>query len=178
MLKRLVLIAVVFAVFAAIPASALDFDEKQFYGQGILALPIGSFGDFANIGLGAGFGILVPHTPEFSFRGEISYIYFTTEDIPEADVSASLIPITVLAQYNLTDSKAYLLGGLGFAIAKASVDFTTTIPGFDSSYSGSSTEFGLTLGGGFKLSDNFNLEGRFNLISDANSISVNAVYLF
>ncbi len=177
MLKRLMLIAVVFAVFAAIPATALDFDAKQFYGQGILALPLGTFGDIANNGIGAGIGMLVPHTPELSFRGEISYIYFSTESIPEADVSASLIPITVLAQYNLTNSKAYLLGGLGW-IAKASVDFNTTIPGFDSSYSGSSTEFGLTLGGGFKMSPNFNLEGRFNLISDANSLSANLVYMF
>ncbi len=86
--------------------------------------------------------------------------------------------ITRLAQYNLTNSKAYLLGGLGLAIAKASVDFNTTIPGFESSYSGSSTEFGLTLGGGFKMSPNFNLEGRFNLISDANSLSANLVYMF
>lgn len=178
MLKRMIMIAAVFAVFTSIPASALDFDQKTMYGQGILAMPMGNFGDFAKIGVGAGVGVLVPHTPELSFRGEVSYIYFTTEDIPDADVSASLIPITVLGQYNLTDSKAYLLGGLGFAIAKVSVDFDTGIPGFDGSASDSSTEFGLTAGAGFNMSPKFNLEGRFNMISDANSLSVNAVYSF
>ena len=183
MLKRIFLFAALVTVLAATPAAALDFEQKEWYGQGILALPMGTFGDFASLGIGAGIGLLVPHSPEFSFRGEISYIYFTTEDISfldeSADVSASMIPITALAQYNLANSEIYLLGGLGLAIAKLSIDYPA-IAGFTSAGSGSdsSTEFGITLGAGTKLNPNLSLEARLNLISDANSISANLGWFF
>lgn len=181
MLKRLMLLTVAVAMLAAVPASALDFEQKAWYGQGVLALPMGNFGDFAKIGVGGGLGLSVPHSPELTFRGEVSYIYFTTEDIPNADVSASLIPILALAQYNMDSSSAYLLGGLGFAIAKLSVDYTETVPGFGTFSAGgsdSSTEFGLVVGAGFNLSPTMTLEGRFNVISDANSLSANLGWWF
>jgi len=179
MLKRLVLLTATIAILAAVPASALDFDQKAWYGQGILALPMGNFGDFAKIGFGGGLGLKVPHSPELDFRGEVSYIYFTTEDVEDFDVSASQIPILALAQYNMDSSSAYLLGGLGFAIAKSSFDYTgpETIFG-DISDSGSSTEFGLVLGAGFNLSPTMTLEGRFNVISDANSLTANLGWWF
>lgn len=176
MLKRLVLILALLSVCAALPASALDFTQKQMYGQGVVALPMGNFGDIAKIGFGAGFGLLVPHTPELSFRGEISYIYFTTEDFGDADVSASQIPVLVLGQYNLTDSKAYLLGGLGLAFSKASVDYGDTF-GLGE-VSDTSTDLGLVAGAGYKLQPNLTLEGRFNLVSDAGSLGLNVVYWF
>ena len=184
MLKRLVLLTAMIAILAAVPASALDFDQKQMYGRGVLALPMGNFGDFANLGIGAGLGMLVPHTPNISFRGEISYIYFTTEDFSfageSADVSASMIPVNALIQYNLTDSKVYLLGGLGLAFAKLSVDFPSTSDlGFGStSSSDTSTEIGVTLGAGTQLKSTLGLEGRLSLISDANSISGNLIWWF
>jgi opacity protein-like surface antigen len=186
MFKRMLLITALLSVIVALPAAALDFDQKQWYGQGIVALPMGNFGDIANFGFGAGVGMLVPHTPELSFRGEISYIYFTTEDVEgfdgaeDIDVSASMIPITALAQYNMKDSEMYLLGGLGIAIAKASVDYPESVDtfGFDASYSDTSTEFGLTLGAGYHVKPGMTLEGRFNVISDANSLSVNLGYFF
>ena len=181
MFKRIALLTAVLAIVSAAPASALDFDQKAWYGQGILALPMGNFGDFANIGFGAGLGLKVPHSPELDFRGEVSYIYFTTEDIPDADVSASLIPILALAQYNMDSSSAYLLGGLGFAIASVSIDYNVDVPGvgtFSGSGSDSSTEFGLVVGAGFNLSPTMTLEGRFNLISDANSLSANLGWWF
>ncbi len=178
MFKRMLLITALLSFIVALPAAALDFDQKQWYGQGIVALPMGNFGDIANLGFGAGVGMLVPHTPELSFRGEVSYIYFTTEDFGDVDVSASLIPITALAQYNMKDSELYLLGGLGIALAKASIDYGTEFPGFDGSDSDTSTEFGLTLGAGYHVKPGMTLEGRFNVISDANSLSVNLGYFF
>lgn len=174
MLKRFFLIVTTLAILAAVPAAAFDFDQKQFYGQGILALPMGDLGDLANIGFGAGFGIAVPHTPELSFRGELSYIYFTTEDFPGADVSVSMIPLVFLTQYNLPNSKAFLLGGLGLTFGKASVESTTT----DFENSDTSTDFGLALGGGYAFTPKFGLEARLNIVSDANTLSLNGVYRF
>ena len=63
MFKRMLLITALLSVIVALPAAALDFDQKQWYGQGIAALPMGNFGDIANFGFGAGVGMLVPHTP-------------------------------------------------------------------------------------------------------------------
>ncbi len=174
MIKRLFLIAAAVALLVSLPAAAVDYQQKEWYGNGVLAFPTGDFGDIANFGIGAGIGVLVPHTADISFRGEISYIYFTTEDFEGADVSASMVPIMVLAQYNLKDSQAYLLGGLGLAFATAKVEFDT--PGYDDS--DTSTELGLTLGGGFQMQPNLGLEGRLNLISDANFISINVAYKF
>ncbi len=177
MLKRLVLLTATIAILAAVPASALDFDQKAWYAQGILAMPMGDFGDFANLGFGGGLGIKVPHSPELDFRGEVSYIYFSTEDAPDFDVSFSMIPILALAQYNMDSSSAYLLGGLGFVFSN--FEFEPKVSGFeDFSVSDSSTDLGLTVGAGFNLSPAMTLEGRFNVVSDANSLSANLGWWF
>ena len=177
MLKRLVLLTATIAILAAVPASALDFDQKAWYAQGILALPMGDFGDYANLGFGGGLGIKVPHSPELDFRGEVSYLYFSTEDVPEADVSFSMIPILALAQYNMDSSSVYLLGGLGFVIGKTSIE--STVAGFgDFDVSESETDLGLVVGAGANLSPTMTIEGRFNAVSDANSVSAHLGWWF
>ncbi|MDD5719699.1 MAG: hypothetical protein PHQ53_08440, partial [Candidatus Krumholzibacteria bacterium] len=114
----------------------------------------------------------VPHSAELNFRGEVSYIHFLTEDYPGGDYSFSMIPILALAEYHLTDSPAYLLGGLGFVIGRSKVEFD------NEDRSDTDTEIGLALGGGFALSPSLDLEGRLNLVSDANSISAHLRFRF
>ncbi|MBE0565550.1 MAG: outer membrane beta-barrel protein [Krumholzibacteria bacterium] len=171
---KLMLALVLMIVVMASAATALDFDQKQFYGQGVLALPIGDWSDFANLGIGAGVGLLVPHSAEMAFRGEISYIHFMTDDVEGADYSFSMIPINVLLQYNM--ESVYLLGGLGLTFAKSEVEVDSEFGDF----SGSSTdsELGLVLGAGFDLSPSMMLEGRFNIVSDANYLSANLGFRF
>lgn len=177
MLKRLVLLTATIAILAAVPASALDFDQKAWYAQGVLSLPMGDFGDFANLGIGGGLGLKVPHSPNLDFRGEVSYIYFSTEDVPNADVSYSMIPILALAQYNMDSSSAYLLGGLGFVIGRSSFESTATaFEGFTGS--DSETDLGLVVGAGTNLSPTMTIEGRFNAVSDANSVSAHLGWWF
>ena len=173
MFKRMLALMLTIVV-AASAATALDFDQKQFYGQGVLALPIGDWSDFANLGIGAGVGMHVPHTPEMSFRGEISYIHFMTEDVEGGDYSFSMIPVNVLLQYNL--ESMYLLGGLGLTFAKAKVEVDSDFGDFSSSTTDS--EIGLVLGAGFELSPSMVLEGRFNIVSDANYLSANVGFRF
>jgi opacity protein-like surface antigen len=165
---------VLMIVLMASAANALDFDQKQFYGQGVLALPLGDWGDFANLGIGAGLGMVVPHSAEMAFRGEISYIHFMTDDVEGADYSFSMIPINVLLQYNL--ESAYLLGGLGLTFAKAKVEVDSGFGDFSSSNTDS--ELGLVLGAGFDLTESVTLEGRFNIVSDANYLSANVGFRF
>lgn len=170
MIKRCAVVVMCLAL-ATSAATALDFEQMQWYGHGLLALPMGDFGDVANLGLGAGVGLTVPHMENLNFRGEISYIHFTTEDYPDADLSASMIPLVVLAEYHL--ESAYVLGGLGLVFRQSEVDFE----GSDS-VSDNDSEIGIILGGGLALSPSLNLEGRLNLISDSNYISAHVSFRF
>jgi opacity protein-like surface antigen len=173
MVKRLLVLAL--AVVLATSAAALDFDQKQWYGQGVLALPMGDFGDIANIGFGAGVGISVPSSPELGFRGEISYIHFTTEDLGDIEYKFSMIPVVFLAEYDL--DSAYLLGGLGIIWRKSKIEFDED-EFFGGSVSDTDTELGLILGGGLALSPSMNLEARLNIISDSNFLSAHVGFKF
>ncbi|MFO7653707.1 MAG: outer membrane beta-barrel protein [Candidatus Krumholzibacteriia bacterium] len=157
---------------AAAPAGAQD-TGPAFYGQGILSLPMGDFGDLAKIGFGAGLGVSFAHSEMLHFRGEAGYVYYATEDFPGSDLSFSMIPITALVQYNLENSPLYLLGGLGLAIGMTSVEFDDGTEADDTS-----SEFGIALGAGTDLTPQLFVEGRFNLISDTNHISAHLGYRF
>lgn len=177
MLKRS--LALLFVLVLATQCLALDFEQKSFYAQGLLSMPMGDWSDFVNLGFGAGVGMTVPHTDVLSFRGELSYIHYGTDSDfygDNWDVSASAIPVLALAEYNLEDNPFYLLGGLGLAFMGVEVEYTG--PGMSYGDTGSSTEFGLVLGGGYVVNENVSVEGRFNLISDANNLSIGGVYHF
>lgn len=172
MFKRFGVVAL--ALVLLVPAAtALDFDQKAFYGQGVLALPIGDWSDLVNLGFGVGLGMRVPHSDVLSFRGEITYIHFSTEDIPNADWSWSMIPVCVLGEYQM--DTMYLLGGLGLFFARSEVKYDNH-PEWN--FSGSDSELGLVLGAGFELSPSMVLEGRFNLVSDANFLTANLGFRF
>ncbi len=157
--KRTILLTTLTAVLAGAPASALDFQAKQWYGQGIVALPTGNFGDFANFGLGAGVGLFVPHTPEAQLSRRV-FLYL------------------------LHDRRLFGIWGDGRrcsqsdphhgsgAVPTWSVEFNSTTFG-SASGSDSSTELGSILGAGTKLKPSLSLEGRLNFISDTNTISAN-----
>jgi hypothetical protein len=173
-MRKLLTLTLLVSLFA-MPAMALDFAAKQFYVQGVVALPMGNFGDVANLGFGGGVGMLVPHNDMMSFGVEASYLTYATEDVPGADVSFSMIPILFLMHYNLTDSPLYLLGGLGVAIGSSSVDFTASdLYDVDDS----SSDFDLALGAGYDATPNLCFEGRINLVSDANQIEGHIGYRF
>jgi opacity protein-like surface antigen len=177
MFKRTIALVLAVALLAT-AAAALDFDRKHWYGQGILALPMGNFGDIANVGFGAGLGLSVPHDAAWSFRGEVSYIYFTTEDFVGGDYSISLIPINVLAEYHMADSSAYLLGGLGIFMRRVKVEWDDDGIFGSGSATNTDSEIGLIVGGGFALTESMNLEGRLNLVSNTNHLSVHLQFGF
>ncbi|MEZ4389277.1 MAG: outer membrane beta-barrel protein [Candidatus Krumholzibacteriia bacterium] len=180
MFKRsLALFALAALVLGATGASALDFQQKSWYAQGLLSMPIGDWSDFVNLGFGGGFGMTVPHTDVLSFRGEISYLTYGTDSGfygDDYDVSASGVPVLVLAEYDLADNPFYLVGGLGLAFMSVKVDYNG--PFGSASASDGSTEFGLVAGGGYVVNENISIEGRLNLISDSNHLSVGGVYHF
>jgi opacity protein-like surface antigen len=180
MTKRyLALFAMLAIGLFATSASALDWDESSFYAQGALQLPIGDWSDFVSLGFGGGAGIHVPHSDELSFRGEISYFFYSTDSDffgDDADVSVSALPILALLQYQLEDSPIYLLGGLGFTMLSVDIEYETQFGTFGGD--DSSTEFSFVAGAGFAAAENISIEGRFNVVSDANSLQAGAIFHF
>ena len=179
MLKRIALTLALVAIIST-PAVAQDFQHKSWYAQAIVGLPMGNYGDFANFGLGAGAGIHVPHSAEWSFRGEASYIYFFTDDFADYNTSSYIIPITALAQYDVKDSGFYGVGGVSLAFVNVSFEYPVEdnpIVG-DLSTSDTSTEFGLVVGAGYNFSPSVDFGLRFNIISDSNYLSGHATWKF
>jgi hypothetical protein len=177
---RKLALALLIVALSAGAASALDMGARTFYIHGVFVLPTGDWSDFAGNGFGGGVGIRVPHDDRLSFRGEVGYIFYGGKDYDYGDFggvveySYSEIPIVALAEYQFNpDSPIYGLGGVGIHRFAVSID-----PEPDFQFDDSSMEFGLTLGGGFRVNESVSGEMRYNLISDANQFTVNVVFQF
>ncbi|MBM4118019.1 porin family protein [bacterium] len=180
---RKLALALLIVALSAGAASAMDMAARTFYIHGIFVLPTGDFGDAAGNGFGGGVGIKVPHDDRLSFRGEVGYVMFGSKDIDGYDLdgdpvtyeySSSMIPIIAMAEYQFNpDSPIYGLGGVG--LHYWSTDISPSLP-IDVDDSG--TEFGLTLGGGFRINEQLSGEARYNIISDYNQFTINVVFQF
>lgn len=167
-MRKLIVIALLAAI-AATPALAYDYDAYKYYGQVQAVFPSGDWSDFANLGFGPGVGMIFKHTETTAFGVEASYLMFSTEDIPDADVSWSMIPILLVGHYHLNNSSAYLLGGIGLAFASAEVDYDDSD---DFDFDDSESDVAITFGAGINATPKMFFEGRFNAISDANSLGL------
>lgn len=166
-MRKLIVIALL-AAMAATPALALDYPHK-YYGHVQAVFPSGDWSDFANLGYGPGLGMIFKHTETMALGVEASYLMFSTEDIPDADVSWSMIPVLLMGHYHLSNSSAYLLGGVGLAFASSEVDYDDS-DAFD--FDESESELAITFGAGINATPKMFFEGRFNAISDANSLGL------
>lgn len=150
---------------------------------GNLALPIGDWSDFANIGFGGTVTYERSFTPNIVGEAYAGYIMFGGEDYPGTNdsYSYSMIPIMAGAKYFFQPGQGlYANALLGVHI------FTVDIPeytlfGFTYGGSESSTEFGLSVGAGYEMpmgKNALDLSASFNLISDANYIGARVAYKF
>ena len=115
-------------------------------------LPIGDFGDAAEVGFHIGaLGEFARPTWPFAFRGEVTYHRHGVKDV---DGNASVLSFVPNIVFPFGDPAAtarpYLIGGVG--IHRVSIDID--VPGFGDAED-SETKFGFNVGGGF----NFNLAG-------------------
>ena len=186
MRQSLTLLATLFLIVIAAGSAfaELDFEKKSFYAQGVLALPMGTLGDFAGTGFGGGAGMVVPFNEKMDFRAEVSYLKFGGEEFTVYggdtwDYSYSQLPIMVLAQYQMKpEDPYYLLGGLGLTRTSVSIDYPEGSIFGSTSSDASSTDLSLSIGAGYNVAENINIEARYTLISDANSFTVHGVYDF
>ncbi len=142
-------------------------------GQVGISLPMGSFGDGANMGFGFAGNFFYGINNNIDITGSIGYITWGTE-IDE--ISFSNIPILAGARYYFQKSQLtpYGLAELGMNL------FSIDSPEFEilgQTYGGSesSSEFGLNIGGGFLYNlGNMDLDvnAKINIISDLNHLTL------
>lgn len=186
-MRKLVSVLLTSALILIVAGSAfaeLNMEAKSFYAQGIISLPVGNFGDIAGTGFGGGLGMNVPYSELMSFRAEAGYLMYGKKDFGLVEYSMAMIPIVALAQYRMkVEDPYYLLGGAGITIVKSSfdtppVEYLGVTISEGGSFDESSSEFTLTVGGGYDVNEQLAIEGRYHIISDTSYLSVHGVYAF
>lgn len=147
---------------------------------GTLALPMGTFGDVAEMGFGGlvkgemGFGSIIG-------TASVGYLTFGAKDLGGAKTTWSAIPILVGAKYPFASSfYGSVELGLNMVTWKyerpAYTSYGYTIPA--ASTSTSESKVGYALGVGYQLSAIDIVLKYQTLASDANFIGVNVIYNF
>ena len=142
---------------------------------GNVLLPMGDFGDAANLGFGGTAQFEMEFMPQLLGTAQAGYIMWGT-DVDDVDFSA--IPVMVGAKYYFMPTGGfYGHGQLGLYFLSFNYPTVQTPLG---SFGGSTTdsEFALSLGAGYELPLSpklmLDLSGAFLLISDANNINFRA----
>ena len=144
-----------------------------------IALPMGDFGDFADLGFlfgGTGdFGI----NESLGISGDILYNPFSVDDGgSNLDISFSVIHVTTNVRYSFPGEstlRPFALGGIGLYFGRTSTDGEVGGISFDGSNTDS--DIGLQFGGGVELPVGENaieVTGMLHLISDTNMITLAA----
>lgn len=152
---------------------------------GNIALPIGDWSDFANLGFGGTATYERSFAPNIVGQAYAGYLTFGGKD---ADVqgfsySYSMIPIMAGAKYFFQPGKGlYANALLGLTIVSADVDVPAAYQGYGFDGSTSSTEFSLGVGAGYEMpvggKNAVDISAHFMLVSDANYIGARVAYRF
>lgn len=169
-----------FFVTLLIAASLIGFtnaQSKMAVGAGlVVSLPMGSFSDAANLGIGGTAAFELEFMPQLVGVGQIGYISYSTDS---DNASFTTVPILVGIKYFFVPGVGfYGIGQLGLNLFSTSTDIpSVSAGGFNfggGSVSASSTEFTFAIGAGYEVpvSSNFSLDftGAFNIISNFTNI--------
>ena len=166
-MKKAVLLLLVLLFFAT---SANAQQGKMYVGGQVgISLPMGDFGDGANLGFGFLGNFYYGINQNIDLTGSVGYISWGTD----ADgASFSNVPIVVGGRYYFQRSNftPYAVAELGINNRSFTLD-----SGFFGDFSATSTDFGLGIGGGFLYSlGNMDLDvnAKINIISDTNNLTV------
>jgi hypothetical protein len=149
---------------------------------GNLALPMGGWGDNANIGFGGTATYERSFTPNIVGQVYAGYLSFGGETVGTFSYSFSMIPIMVGGKYYFQPGKG-LYGNALLGVHLFSVE-TPSFTLFGQTYGGgsaSSTEFSLGVGAGYEMpmgKNALDLSAHFMIVSDANYIGARVAYKF
>lgn len=175
-MKRFFSFLVVFLLF-----STLSFSQ----GSGIsvggnLALPIGDWSDFAEMGFGGTVSYEHKFAPNLVGTATAGYLMWSgKEDVEGFSYDYSAIPILAGVKFYFTPGQGlYAAGQVGFHLFTIDVDVEAF--GFTASSSASETEFSAAAGVGYEIpvgpKGAVDLNAMFNLISDLNYLGFRVAY--
>jgi len=158
--------------------------QKKMYGNvGVtVALPMGTFGDFAGTGIGGSAQFEMEFMPQLLGTASVGYIKWGGKDFGTFSYSYSAVPVLVGAKYFFMPAGGfYGQAQLGLYFFSADVTVPAVSVGgfsFGGSAGGSSSDFAFSIGAGYELPLSpklmLDLGGAFLLISDSNNIVVRA----
>jgi len=162
---------------AQAPAASTALGGGMLLGADVrLAVPLSNFSNVASLGIGALARFEYILTPQVNLTGRIGFTYFLPKSVNGIDLHYWTIPILVGAKFAVIPN-LYVAGEIGLY----NNHFTTEVP-FFGTVSGSETDFGLTLGAGYRMGD---LDFRASLefldvgnAGDSMSLVVSAGYNF
>lgn len=139
-------------------------------GEAGLSIPMGNFGDLANLGFGVSGVFQYYFTPEVALDATLGYFYYSTD---ASGASFSDVPLMAGIIYEL--NKGNVVPYIGALIGFHFASFTAKdIYGF--SYNASETKFGFTPLFGIILpmspTMDLNLNAKFNIATDWNSFGL------
>lgn len=147
--------------------------QLAFGGNGIAALPLGSFKEFATPGFGAGLGGHYFINPNFSAGVNISYISFGFKDTPTVriDGSNTILGFAGSANYYFSEEifRPYIGIDVGYSMFIASIKGNGITVSASKGYVGLAPTVGFLYEVSYKLALNVNLKYAI-LFSDPNLI--------
>jgi len=136
--------------------------QESFGSAGLeIAIPVGDFGDIANLGIGGSGNFEIGLSDQFAILAHAGVLFYATDDIEfgETTVETSLtqIPLQVGGRYYLSDQKEglFLSGLVGVHITSTSVE----------DESDSSTDLSFAPEVGFFLNENISVSLRYQFIT-------------
>lgn len=134
-----------------------------------LALPMGDFGKLSSIGFGVSGKAYYGLNQEMNITGSLGYLNFPYK---ESSVSGGVTMIPLMFGFDYDFDGFYIEPKLGLMFTSMKVNFM----GF-SSGTVSSTEFGIGLGGGYRI-NNLDFGLHFNIVNNLNFLGARAAYSF
>jgi hypothetical protein len=171
---------IIFSVLFVVFAFGAAFSQGRFSGGLELGLPMGTFGDISNVGIGASARYEAPIQDKLNWIGTVGFASFGGKSIGGFSYgSFTMIPIQGGVKYYFTESfnGFYASGELGFSIVSYSIPGVTVFGQTIGGGTTSSTKFGFAPGAGYHLG-NLDFSARFQLVSDFNYFNIRAAYVF
>ena len=145
-MKKLALVAMVMALVLMVSASALAQGKMAVSVGPDILLPMGTFGDGYNLGIGGTAQFDYALTPMFVLTGKTGYLTWSAKSLPSG-ISASYggVPFLVGGKYFfMPEGKVRAYGHFELGFMFGSFSTSGTAPGYGSySVSGSSTDFAI-----------------------------------
>ncbi len=182
-MKRLLFVFTAILLITSLASAQWGQGKMSVGVGGELALPLGSWGDVAGIGIG-GLGLFQYGLNEdILLTGQVGYTMWGEKDFIGAKYSASALTFLAGAKYDLSKNVTkgfYGLLQVGIYSLTQEIEFPQTTffgiitPGY--SVSSTSSEFVILPGVGYQF-DNFDISAKYTIKGDFGNLCLNVLYV-